>query len=153
MAIDVKLIKQLRDETQVSIADCRKALDATEGNFEKAKEWLRKHGIESASKKAERETTQGLIESYIHGTGRVGALVEVSCETDFVARTEEFKKLAKEIAMQVAAMKAKNVEELLKQEYIRDNAKTMQDLVKESIAKIGENIVIKRITRLEIGGE
>lgn len=151
MALDVQLIKKLRDETQVSIADCRKALEETNGNYEKAKEWLRKHGVESAAKKSERETKQGLIESYIHSTGRVGAIVEVLCETDFVARTDEFKKLAKEIAMQVASMNPKDVDELLKQDYIRDTSKTIQELVKESIAKIGENIVVKRIHRFALG--
>lgn len=151
MALDVKLIKKLRDETRVSIADCRKALEQTNGNYEKAKAWLAKHGVESAAKKAERETKQGLIESYIHSTGRVGAMVEVLCETDFVARTDEFKKLAKEIAMQVASMNPKDVDELLKQDYIRDTSKTVETLVKETIAKTGENIIINRIHRFAFG--
>lgn len=151
MAVDIKLLKKLREETQVSIADCRKALEATENNYEKAQEWLRKHGVESAAKKAERATSQGLVESYTHGTGRVGAMVELLCETDFVARTEEFKKLAKEVAMQVVAMKPETVNALLKQEYIRDASKTIAELLKETIAKTGENIVVKRFSRLEIG--
>lgn len=151
MAIDITLLKRLREETQVSIADCRKALEESGGDYQKALEWLRKHGIEKAEKKTERETSQGLINSYIHQNGRVGALVELLCETDFVARTSEFKNLAHEIAMQVAAMNPKNVEALLKQEYIRDNSKTVSDLVKETIAKLGENIILKNFTRYELG--
>ncbi len=149
--VDIKLLKQLRGETQVSIADCRKALEETSNDYKKALDWLKKHGIEKASKKAERETSQGIIESYIHQNGRVGVLIELLCETDFVARTEEFKNLGHEIAMQIAAMNPKNVDTLLKQEYIRDNSKTMESLVKEVIAKIGENVVIKRFQRFEIG--
>lgn len=151
MKIDLTLLKQLREETRVSIADCRKALEESGGDYQKALDWLRKHGVEKAEKKAERETSQGIIDSYIHQNGRVGALVVLLCETDFVARTSEFKHLAHEIAMQVAAMSPKNVEALLKQEYIRDNSKTVSDLVKETIAKLGENIVVKNFQRFEIG--
>ncbi len=147
---DVKLIKQLREETQASIADCRKALEETNEDFKKAKEWLVKHGIEKAEKKSDRETSQGLVESYIHQNGKVGAMVEILCETDFVARTEEFKKLAHEVAMQIVAMNPKDVETLLKQEYIRDSSLTIEQLVKSVIGKLGENIVIKGFTRLEI---
>lgn len=150
MAIDVKLIKQLREETQASIADCRKALEEAKGDYKKAISWLEKHGIEKAEKKAERNTAQGLIESYIHQNGKVGVLLEILCETDFVARTEEFKNLAHEVAMQVAAMDPKDVDELLKQEYIRDNTKTIQDMIKATIGKLGENIVVKRFTRFAI---
>lgn len=149
--IDIQLLKKLREETSVSIADCRKALEETENNYEKAKEWLRKHGIKKAEKKSDRETKQGVIESYVHAGGRVGVLLELQCETDFVARTEEFKKLAHEISMQVVAMNPKDVATLSKQEYIRDSSKTISDLVKEVIAKIGENIVIKRFQRFELG--
>ena len=147
---DIKLIKQLREETQASIADCRKALEESKGDYKKAIVWLEKHGVEKAEKKAERTTNQGLIESYIHQNGKVGVLLEILCETDFVARTEEFKNLAHEVTMQIAAMEPKDVDELLKQEYIRDNSKTIQDLVKAAIGKLGENIVIKRFTRFEI---
>ncbi|HSX40853.1 MAG TPA: translation elongation factor Ts [Candidatus Saccharimonadales bacterium] len=150
---NIELLKKLRNETQVSIADCRKALEETDNNFEKAKEWLKKNGIEKAEKKSDRETTQGLIESYIHGNGRVGVLVEILCETDFVARTTEFKDLAHEVAMQVAAMSPKDVSTLLKQEYIRDNSMTIEQLVKSVIGKLGENITVKRIERFEIGSE
>lgn len=151
--VDIALLKQLRNETGVSITDCRKALEETDNNLEKARQWLKKHGLEKAGKKAERTTSQGLIESYIHQNGRIGAMVEVLCETDFVARTDEFKRLAHEIAMQTAAMQPKDVPSLLTQEYIRDSSKTIEQLVKEAIAKLGENIVIKRITRLALGEE
>ena len=147
---DVKLIKELRDETQASIADCRKALEETKDDYKKALEWLKKHGIEMAEKKANRETSQGLVESYIHQNGKVGALVEVLCETDFVARTDEFRNLCHEIAMQVVAMNPKDVATLLKQDYIRDSSVTIENLVKSAIGKLGENIVIKSFTRLEI---
>lgn len=150
MAIDVKLIKELRDETQASIADCRKALEETNGDYKKALDWLKNHGMQKAEKKADREVSQGLIESYIHQNGKVGVLVEILCETDFVARTDDFKKLAHEVAMQVAAMNPKDVDTLLKQEYIRDGSVTIEQLVKQTIGKLGENIVIKRITRFEI---
>lgn len=148
---NIELLKKLRNETQVSLADCRKALEETNNNYDKAKEWLLKHGIEKAAKKSDRETSQGLVESYIHLNGKVGAMVEVLCETDFVARTEEFKHLTHEIAMQVVAMNPKDVDTLLKQEYIRDSSKTIESLIKESIAKIGENIVVKRLTRFSLG--
>ncbi len=151
MAVDIKLLKKLRDETQASISDCRMALEESKGDYAKAVEWIRKRGMEKAGKKADRETSQGIIDSYIHGNGRVGVMVELLCETDFVARTEEFKKLAHEVAMQVAAMNPENVEELLKQEYIRDGSKTIADMVKEVIGKLGENINIKRFKRFEIG--
>ncbi|MBI2465410.1 translation elongation factor Ts [Candidatus Shapirobacteria bacterium] len=149
--VDIKLLKRLRNETQVSLADCRKALEETDNNYEKALTWLKKHGLEKAAKKAERETSQGLVESYIHQNGRVGAMVEVLCETDFVARTSEFKNLAHEIAMQVAAMAPRDVDTLLKQEYIRDSTKTIEGLVKETIARVGENITVKNIARIAIG--
>jgi len=150
MAVDVKLIKKLREETQASIADCRKALEDAKGNYDKAISWLEKHGIEKAEQKAQRSTAQGLIEAYIHQNGKVGVLLEILCETDFVARTEEFKNLSHEVAMQIAAMDPKDVDTLLKQEYIRDSSKTIQDLVKAAIGKLGENIVVKRFTRFEI---
>lgn len=149
--IDLTLLKKLREETGISIADCRRALEETGNDYAGALERLRKHGIEKAEKKAERETMQGLVYSYVHQTGKVGAMVELLCETDFVARTDEFKKLANEIAMQVAAMNPKDVDELLKQEYIREPSKTIGDLIKESIAKLGENTVLKRFVRIELG--
>src|SRR3989344_2864374 len=150
MSIDIKLIKKLRDETQISVSDCRTALEESNGDYKKALERIRRKGLEKAEKKSDRETSQGLVESYIHQNGRIGALVEVLCETDFVARTNEFNNLVREICMQVAAMNPKDIPALLKQEYIRENSKTIDGLVKEVIAKLGENIVIKRLQRFEI---
>lgn len=152
MTVDVSLIKELRDQTQAGVADCRAALEEAKGDIKQAKEILRKKGFERAAKKGDRATNAGLIEAYVHG-GRVASLVEVMCETDFVARTDEFKTLAHEVAMQVASMNPKDAEELLKQEYIRDSSKTIEMLLKETIAKLGENIVLGRITRLELGRE
>ena len=149
--VDVELLKKLRNETQAGISDCRIALEETKGNYKRAIEWIRAKGFEKAAKKSDRETSQGLIESYIHQSGRVGALVEILCETDFVARTDEFKNLSHEICMQVASMNPKDVDSLLKQDYIRDASKTIENLIKEAIAKLGENIVVKRIQRFEIG--
>lgn len=148
--LDLKAIKKLRDATSASIADCRRALEDANGDEKKALEWLKKRAGEIAAKKADRETSQGIIEAYIHGGGKVGVLVDLACETDFVAKTDEFKGLAKEVAMQVAAMDPKDVEELLKQAYIRDNSQTIEQLVKEAIGKIGENITIKKFIRFEI---
>ncbi len=149
--INLELLKKLRNETQASIADCRKSLEESNGDYKKALSFLKKHGLEKAAKKSDRETSQGLIESYIHQNGRVGAIIEVLCETDFVARTDEFKHLAHEIAMQVAAMNPKDVDTLLKQEYIRDSSKTIESLIKETIAKLGENINVKKIARISLG--
>ncbi|MEK7534409.1 MAG: translation elongation factor Ts [Patescibacteria group bacterium] len=149
-SVNLEQLKKLRNETSASIADCRKALEESGGDYNKAITWLQKHGVEKAEKKADRKTAQGLVDSYIHQNSKVGGLVSVLCETDFVARTSEFKSLAHEIAMQVAAMNPKDVESLLKQEYIRDGSKTIEQLVKETIAKLGENIVIKEFKRFEI---
>ena len=144
-------IKKLRTKTGAGIADCRKALEEAAGDFVKAQELLKSWGIDKATQKAGRAVGAGLVETYIHADGRIGAMVEVNCETDFVARTDEFKNLAHELAMQVAAMNPATVEELLKQEYIRDSAKTVDELVRETIAKVGENIVVKRFMRFELG--
>jgi len=149
--VDIKQLKKLREETAASVADCRKALEESNGDYQKALEWLKKHGIAKAAKKEGRETTQGIVDAYIHAGGKVGVLTEISCETDFVARTEDFKKLAHEIGMQIAAMNPKDVDTLLSQEYIRDPKVTISDLVKQVIATLGENIKIKRFTRFEIG--
>lgn len=148
--VDIALLKKLRNETSVSIADCRKALEESDGNYQKALIWLKKHGIEKAERKSDRQTSQGLVESYIHQNGKIGAMIEILCETDFVARTSEFKNLAHEIAMQVAAMSPKDIDSLLKQEYIRDSSKTVGGLVKEAITKLGENMVVKEFRRFEI---
>jgi len=148
---DIALLKKLRNETLVSIADCRKALDESKNDYKKALDILEKSGLEKAAKKSTRETPQGIVEAYIHQNGKVGALVEVSCETDFVARNDVFKTLVHEIGMQIAAMSPKDVKELLAQEYIRDSSRTIESMVKEAIAKLGENIVVKRFQRFEVG--
>lgn len=150
MAIDIELLKQIREETSASIADCRKALEESNGDYKKAIEWLRKRGAEIAEKKADRETSQGVVESYIHGNGKIGVIVALLCETDFVARTQEFKDLAHEVAMQISAMNPKNVDELLSQEYIRDPKLTIADLVKTTIGKTGENIKVREFSRIEL---
>ena len=150
MEIDIGDIKRLREETAASITDCKRALEESSGDYKKALLWLRKHGIEKAGKKADRKTSQGLINCYIHQNDRIGAMVEILCETDFVARTSEFKSLAHEIAMQIASMNPKDVDSLLKQEYIRDASKTIGSLIKETIAKLGENIAVKEFRRFEI---
>lgn len=149
-ALDLKTIKKLRDATSASIADVRRALDEAAGDEKKALEWLKKRAAEIAAKKADRDTSEGLIEAYIHGGGKVGVLVELLCETDFVAKTDEYKHLAREVAMQVAAMNPETVEDLLKQEYIRDSSQTIEQLVKGVIGKLGENIIIKRFARFEL---
>lgn len=150
MKFDIESLKKLRITSGASIADCRMALEETKGDFNKALDWIRARGLQKAEKKADRKTSQGLIDCYIHQNGRIGAMVLVLCETDFVGRTSEFKALVHEIAMQVAAMNPKDVDSLLKQEYIRDPSKTIEELVKETIAKLGENIVVGEFSRFEI---
>lgn len=151
MKISIDRIKKLREETGGGIADCRNALEEAGGDFKKALEILKAKGLEIAEKKLQRPVGQGLVETYIHGGGKIGAMVEINCETDFVARTDDFKTLAHELAMQVAAMDPKDVKELLAQPYIRDESKKVDGLVKETIAKVGENIVVKRFMRFELG--
>ena len=151
MNFSLDTLKKLRAETQAGVSDCKKALEDATGDFEKAKNLLIERGVEKAAKKKDRETAMGIIESYIHANGKVGVLVELRCETDFVARNEEFKKLSHEIALQIAAMNPKNVRELLKTPYIRDTNMTIADFVKLTIAKIGENITIAHFTRMQLG--
>lgn len=148
--IRIDQIKKLREETAASIADCRKALEESGGDFDKAKDWLGKRGAEIAEKKADRETSQGIIESYVHANGKVGVLVTLACETDFVARTSEFKNLAHEIALQISAMNPRDVNSLLAQEYIRDPQVTIEQLIKQTIGKLGENIKVREFERLEL---
>lgn len=151
MRVSIDQIKKLRVKTGAGIADCRKALGEAGGDFKKAQELVKSWGIDKAATKANRVVGAGLVETYIHAGGKVGSMVEINCETDFVVKTDEFKNLAHEVAMQVAAMDPATVEELLKQEYIRDASKTVEQLVKETIAKVGENIVIRRFMRFELG--
>jgi elongation factor Ts len=160
-------VKRLRELSGAGVMDCKRALDESGGDVDKAVKILKEKGIASADKKAGRETSQGLVESYIHAGGRIGVLVEVNCETDFVARTPEFKQLVHDIAMQIAGIPTtlavteedlpKNaegsVEEtvLMKQSFIKDSSKTIEQLVKAAIGQTGENIRVRRFTRFELG--
>lgn len=148
--IDVLQIKKIREETNAGIADIKEALEEAGGHEKKAKEILTEKGLAKAAKKASRETKAGVVGSYIHATQTSGAIVILSCETDFVARHEEFNKLAHEIAMQICAMNPKNEKELLGQFWIKDESKTIDALIKESIVKFGENIKIEEFKRLAI---
>jgi len=148
MQITTEQIKQLREETGAGIMDVRKALTECEGDTKKAKAWLEKKGMKRAEEKSERTTEAGYVFSYVHFNGKVGALAKLACETDFVAKTEDFQYLGKEIAMQVASMKPENVEELLKQDYLRDSSKTIEALIKLVSGKTGENIKVVSIACL-----
>ncbi|MCX8009308.1 MAG: translation elongation factor Ts [Patescibacteria group bacterium] len=149
--ISIDMIKKLRQETGAGIADCRQALEDAKGLYEAAKKLLQERGLEKAKKKEGKETAEGIITAYVHATRKVGVLLELRCETDFVARTEDFQNLAKEICLQIAAMNPKDVSGLLSSEYIRDSKQTIESLVKSMIAKVGENITITRFTRMEVG--
>lgn len=151
--MDLAKIKQLREKTGAGISECREALDKADNDLVKAELWLREQGIVKAAEKGDRETTQGIIESYVHTGGKIGVLVEINCETDFVAKTEDFKKLAHEVAMQISATKPKDVDELMIQPYIREPNMTVEQLIKSVIAKLGENIRIKSFFRLALGEE
>jgi elongation factor Ts len=151
MAVTIDHIKKLRKETGAGIADCRQALEDAHGDPVRARTLLTERGFEKAAKKAGKETSQGIIVSYVHATRKIGVLVELKCETDFVARTDEFQHLAHEIALQVAAMNPKDVSELLKSAYIRDANMTIDALVRTHIAKVGENITVGTFARVELG--
>jgi len=159
-------VKELRDQSGAGIMSCRDALLKAEGDLEKAFQILKQQSLLQIEKKASRSTTQGIIETYVHTGGRIGAMVEVNCETDFVARTDEFKELVHHLAMQVAALSpqfisAAEVPErtdieprtacLLLQPYIKNTDKTVQDIIAETIAKVGENIKVSRFARFELG--
>jgi len=146
--ISVDQIKQLRKETAVSISDCKKALEETEGDMAKAKDLLKKWGKDLAVEKANREARQGIIASYIHPNKKIGVLLELNCETDFVAKGQDFQTLAHELCLQIAAIKGDIV--LMEQPWIKDQAKTIKDLLADYIAKTGENIVVKKFERYEI---
>ncbi|MBI4160403.1 MAG: elongation factor Ts [Candidatus Yanofskybacteria bacterium] len=147
---DIELVKQLRDSTGLSFKEIRKALDEASGDENKALEMLKARGAEIAEKKSVRTTQEGIVEAYVHSTKKVGALVEVLCETDFVARNPLFVELSHEVAMQVAAMEPETVADLLGQQYIKDPSLTIQELINQYVAKLGENIKIGRFTRLQI---
>lgn len=151
MQVNLDDLKKLRAETSAGVSDCRQALEDAEGNFDKAKKLLLERGLEKAAKKEGKETSQGIVESYVHAGGKVGVLVELRCETDFVARTDEFKALAHEVALQIAAMNPKDVKDLMEGAYIRDAKQSITDLVKLTIAKVGENITVAKFTRMQLG--
>jgi elongation factor Ts len=162
LASTTELIKELRERTSAGVMDCKKELDESNGDVDKAEQILKEQGIASAAKKAGRDTDQGLIETYIHSGGRIGAMVEVNCETDFVARTKEFSDLAHDIAMQIAAMNPSTLEEnntdiesdnssLLQQPFIKDPSKNIQELINETVGKLGENIRVRRFKRFSLG--
>lgn len=148
---NIEDIKKLREETGAGIADCKEALSQSKGNFEEAVKWLKKKGLDKAASKGEREVRAGIVETYSH-SGKVGVVAELLCETDFVARTEDFKNLAHELTLQIASMNPSSVEELLAQEYVRDNSQTIDQLVKSISGKLGENIQVGRFERIALGG-
>jgi len=166
LAVDVQLVRTLRDQTGAGIMDCKEALESSDGDLEKAVLVLREKGVASAGKRVGRDTKEGLVETYLHTGGRVGAMVELGCETDFVARTEEFQKLAHDIAMQIAAMGPVYVSEddieegdsrppaqvaLLLQPFIKNSSTSVGEMVKELAGKVGENIRVVRFSRLAVG--
>jgi len=151
MAISAKDIAAIRAETGAGVMECKEALLKAKGNKNKALEILKAMGKDKAKKRADRMTSQGLIETYVHKGSRIGVMVEVACETDFVAKTGDFKNLAHDVAMQVASMDPKDVKELLAQTYIFDDKKTIAELLEEVIAKTGEKCEIKRFMRYELG--
>ena len=168
MSSDAEAVKKLREKTGAGVMECKKALVEAHGDVDRAVEILKERGLAKVAKKAERVASQGVIEAYIHAGGRIGTLVEVNSETDFVARTDEFKALAHDIAMQVAATAPRyvscdevppGVEEqpceicLLEQPFIKNPSQTVKDRVNEVIAKTGENIVVRRFARFELGAQ
>ena len=166
MQISVDLIRALRGRTSAGVMDSKRALEEAGGDLDRAEELLREQGIAAAAKKAGRETSEGLVETYVHSGGRIGAMVELNCETDFVARTPEFRELAHDVALQIAAMSPKYVDAgdvpegeaadpdqlcLLRQPSIKDSTRSVEDLVTETVGKLGENIRIRRFSRFSLG--
>lgn len=147
--LDIKIIEKLREATGAGVMTCKKALKETGGNFEKAAALVKKRGLVQISQKASRATGAGYLEVYVHNN-RVGVLMELRCETDFVARSEIFQELAHNLAMQIAAMNPTDVDNLLSQPYIKDEAITVDLLIKEAISRVGENIRVERFCRYEI---
>lgn len=153
MSISMDQIKQLRKITKARIMDCKKALEETSGDLKKAQKIVAKKGLARAEKKTDRETKAGFVAHYVHNNGLIAALVEIQCETDFVAANAEFRIMARNIAMQVAAMNPANKEELLAQDYVKDPETTIGGLIKSASGKIGENMVLERFVRYEVGVE
>ena len=148
---NIEIIKKLRDETGAGLLEIRNILEEVGGDFEKAKEKLMKNVASKAAKKSDRIVEDGLVYSYVHNNGKVGSLVLVGCETDFVAKTEDFQKLCKEIAMQICTENYESVEDLLNAEYVRDPSKKVVDLVNEVTAKVGEKIEIRKFVKFAVG--
>jgi elongation factor Ts len=148
--IDLAIVKQLRQQTDASIAACKTALEKSDGDLVQAAKLLREEGIKIADKKAARETGIGIVEAYVHVTKRVGALLEIRSETDFVARNPEFQKLAHDIVMHITASAPESISQLLEQPFIKDESKTIAELLNESIARFGENIQITQFSRFDI---
>lgn len=177
VVITADQVKQLREQSGAGIMECKRALEQVDGDLSKAADLLKQQGLAKADKKSGREASQGIIEPYIHGAGRIGAIIELNCETDFVARTSDFRDLAHDLAMQVAATspefvsadeisddawaalerehgsrdKASEAVVLLDQPFIKDPKLTIRDLIRDRIAKLGENIVVRRVARFQVG--
>jgi len=150
--MNIEDIKKMRAETGAGVVEVKKALEESKWDYNKAKKILKAKGFEKAAKKAGRNASQGQIATYSH-LGRIGAMVDLACETDFVARTELFKTIAHDLTLQVASMNPKTVEDLLKQPFIKDESITVADLIRNAVVKTGENIIIRRIARFELGEE
>ena len=151
MPISPQDIKKLRLKTGAGVMDCKKALTEAKGNYKKALEIVKKAGMARADKKQDRETKIGYIAHYVHANNQVAALVEVLCETDFVALNSDFQSMAKDLAMQVVAMSPKDVPELLEQEFVKDPSLTVAELVKTVSGKVGEKFVVSRFSRMKVG--
>lgn len=143
-------VKQLREKTGASMMECKKALEESKGDEVRALLMLRKKDKDIALKKSKREVKQGIVESYVHSNGKIGVLLELNCETDFVARNKEFKELAHDLALHVAGMDSKDEKDLLEEPFVKNEEITVKDLVEEKIAKLGENIKIGRFIRYEL---
>jgi len=148
--ITAELVKQLREKTGASMMDCKKALEDAKGDEARATEILKEKDKLTAMKKLERTANQGVIEAYVHANAKIGVLLELKCETDFVARNSEFKELAHDIAMHIAGMDSKSVETLLDEPFVRDSGTTIKALIEGKIGKLGENIQVGRFIRLEL---
>jgi len=146
--VSIDKIKQLREETAAAVSDCKKALEEAKGDLDKAKAILKQWGKDLAGKKAGRGAEQGIIASYIHPNKKIGVLLELNCETDFVAKGQDFQNLAHELCLQIAAIREDVL--LMEQPWVKDQGKTVKDLVDEYIAKTGENIIVKKFERYEI---
>lgn len=151
MGISAEAVKQLRDKTGISMMECKKALEAAGGDMDKALAFLGQRSAEIAAKKADRELGAGVVSSYIHTTGQVGAMVLLSCETDFVAKNDEFGSLARDIAMHAAAMRPASVEELMAQPFIKDGGKTITELISGAVQKFGERVEVGALSVVSVG--